>query len=213
MNNMQNILIIGAHFDDAELGAGATAARLVSQGKNVYKFTLTDNATNFEERNIRVCYADSQKQSCLAAETLGVTEIENDAPVPCSTLMYSKQVMQHLEKILYAYSIDTVFTHFHADMNQDHVEANRICLTAARHCRNVLEYQSNGYVSDNEFHPRFFVDVSDFIEQKKRALACYGAEHDRMNRLFTTIIERNHLWGYANEVEYAEGFRVVKMLG
>lgn len=33
-----------------------------------------------------------------------------------------------------------------------------------------------------------------------------------MNRLFDTVIERNHIWGYANEVEYAEGFRIVKMI-
>lgn len=92
------------------------------------------------------------------------------------------------------------------------MEASRICLTAARHCRNILEFQSNGYVLDNEFTPTYFVDISDFIEQKKQALACYGSEHDRLNRLFTTAIERNHIRGYANEVEYAEGFRLIKML-
>lgn len=37
---MDNILIVGAHFDDAELGVGGTAAKLVEQGKNVYKLTL-----------------------------------------------------------------------------------------------------------------------------------------------------------------------------
>ena len=39
---MDNILIIGAHFDDTELGVGGTAAKLAEQGKNVYKLTLTD---------------------------------------------------------------------------------------------------------------------------------------------------------------------------
>ena len=97
-------------------------------------------------------------------------------------------------------------------MNQDHVEASKICLTAARHCRNILEYRSNGYMLDSDFHPTYFVDISDFIEQKRQALACYGEEHNRMHRLFAMNLERNHVWGFANEVEYAEGFRVIKML-
>lgn len=29
---MENILIVGAHFDDTELGAGGTAAKLVKSG-------------------------------------------------------------------------------------------------------------------------------------------------------------------------------------
>lgn len=210
---MENVLIVGAHFDDAELGVGGTAAKLISQGKKVYKYTLTDNETRFDRRNISVSYADSKKQSASAAKELGLLEIENEHPIPCSSLKYSKEIMQRVEKIIFDYNIDTVFVHFNADMNQDHVEASRICLTAARHCANVLEYQSNGYILDNEFRPTFFVDISKFLEQKKRALSCYGSEHDRQNRLFETNIERNHIWGYANEVEYAEGFRVIKMLG
>ena len=51
---MENILIVGAHFDDAELGAGGTAAKLVKQGKKVYKLTLTDNVTLFKQKNINV---------------------------------------------------------------------------------------------------------------------------------------------------------------
>jgi LmbE family N-acetylglucosaminyl deacetylase len=58
---MNNVLIIGAHFDDAELGAGGTAAKLVSEGKKVYKLTLTDNATKFTQKNINVDYDSSKR--------------------------------------------------------------------------------------------------------------------------------------------------------
>ena len=37
MKSFNNILIVGAHFDDSELGAGGTAAKLAAEGKNVYK--------------------------------------------------------------------------------------------------------------------------------------------------------------------------------
>ncbi len=211
MKSMNNILLIGAHFDDAELGAGGTAAKFCEQGKNVYKITLTDNVTLFQQKAIKVDYRSSYLQSQMACDILGIKHIDFEAE-ECSKLEYGKDVMQKVEKIIYDYKIDTVFIHFGEDMNRDHVEANKICLTAARHCANILEYQSNGYILDDAFYPTYFINISDQIERKKQALNCYGGEHNRMNRLFDTIIERNHIWGYANEVEYAEGFRIVKMI-
>lgn len=163
---MENILIIGAHFDDAELGAGGTAAKLTKAGKKVYKLTLTDNVTKFEQKCINVDYDASKKQSGKAAAVLGMKEIVDFEPIECSTLSYSKDVMQRVEKVIYEYNIDTVFIHFGTDMNQDHVEASRICITAARHCKNILEFQSNGYILDNEFYPTFFVDISDCVDLK-----------------------------------------------
>ncbi len=209
---MKNILIIGAHFDDTELGVGGTAAKLVKDGNKVYKLTLTDNVTRYNQKNIIVDYESSKIQSAQAAAIIGMKEIDDFMPVECSKLYYNKDIMQQVEKVIFNYEIDTVFLHFGTDMNQDHVEASRICITAARHCANILEFQSNGYILDNEFYPTFFVDISKTIDIKRRALDQYGLEHNRYNRLFETNIERNHIWGYANEVEYAEGFRIVKFL-
>lgn len=211
MKSINNVLIVGAHFDDSELGAGGTAAKLSKEGKNVYKVTLTDNVTKFMYRDVNVGFESSQLQSKKACEILGIQELEFQ-PEECSKLLYSKEVMQRLEAIIFQYNIDTVFIHFNEDMNRDHIEANNICLTAARHCANIFEYQSNGYILDNVFYPTFFVNISDYIDKKREALSQYGSEHNRMNRLFETVIERNHIWGYANEVEYAEGFRIVKMI-
>lgn len=209
---MNNILIIGAHFDDAELGAGGTAAKLADEGKKVYKLTLTDNATNFAQKHISVDYDSSRIQSGNACKVLGVREVVDFEPVECSTLLYGKEIMQRVERVIYEYGIDTVFIHFGTDMNQDHVAANQICITAARHCANILEYQSNGYILDNVFYPTYFVDISNYVDLKRVALSCYSNEHDRFNRLFETNIERNHIWGYGNEVDYVEGFKIVKFL-
>ena len=211
MKSINNVLIIGAHFDDAELGAGGTAAKLVDEGKKVYKVTLTDNVTDFTQKGLSVSYESSKEQSRRACEILGIEELMI-RPEPCSSLEYSKEVMQRLEALIFQYQIDTVFIHFNEDMNRDHIEANHISLTAARHCANVLEFQSNGYILDNVFYPTFFINISNYVEKKREALRQYGSEHNRMNRLFDTVLERNHIWGYANEVEYAEGFRIVKMI-
>lgn len=209
---MERILFVGAHFDDVELGAGGTAAKLAVQGKEVYKLTLTDNVTNFDAMNITVAYESSREQSAEACKVLGITELTDFEPAPCTELIYRKEIMQRVEKYILDLGIDTVFMHFKADMNTDHVAAFRICLTAARHCANILQYQSNGYVLENTYYPTFFVDITDFVDRKRAALACYGSEHNRFNSLFDVCIDRNRVWGYSNKVQYAEGFDVIKMI-
>ena len=209
---MDNILIVGAHFDDTELGAGGAAARFAAEGKNVYKLTLTDNVTRFDEMDINVEYDSSRRQSADACNILGIQEITDFEPIECSKLNYTQAIMQKVEKYIYDLNIDTIFMHFNADMNTDHVAASRICLTAGRHCRNIIQFQSNGYVLENVYYPTFFVDISNYIEKKKAALTCYGSEHNRFDRLFESSIERCHIWGYDNKVEYAEGFNIIKML-
>lgn len=209
---MENVLIVGAHFDDAELGAGGTAAKLAAEGKNVYKLTLTDNVTKFDAMNINVAYESSRMQSAKACEVLGIKEITDFVPVECSKLEYTQEIMQKVEKYVFDLNIDTIFMHFNADMNTDHVAASRICLTAGRHCKNIIQFQSNGYVLENVYYPTFFVDISGFVEKKRAALACYGSEHNRFDSLFEVSIDRNRVWGYSNKVKYAEGFNIIKML-
>lgn len=209
---MDNILIIGAHFDDTELGVGGTAAKLVNDGKKVFKLTLTDNVTRFHHHNILVEYETSSNQSKKACDILGVTELYDFKPIECSQLKYSTELMQSIENLIFKHNIDTVFLHYSHDMNQDHIEASKLCTTAARHCENILAYQSNGYILDTDFYPRFFVDVSGYIHRKISALSQYGEEHNRFNQLFQMCIKRNEIWGFANKVKYAEGFDVIKML-
>ncbi len=209
---MKNILIIGAHYDDAELGVGGTAAKLASQGLNVYKLTLTDNVTKSSHLHINVDYETSVKESAKACEVLGVKEITDFKPVPCTKLHYNTEMMQAIENVIYQYNIDTVFMHYLDDLNQDHIEASKLCLTAARHCQNIFYYQSNLYLPPHQFNPTFFVDISDYIQLKENALYQYTGDHNRNNALFQTNMERNHIWGYSNKVAYAEGFMVQKYM-
>ncbi len=209
---MENILIIGAHYDDAELGVGGVAAKLTSEGKNVYKLTLTNNVTKSKHLHIDVEYETSKIQSAEACKVLGVQEITDFEPIECNQLFYNTGVMQRVEDVLYEHNIDTVFMHYTNDLNQDHISASKISLTAARHCKNIFFYQSNLYISPQPFAPNVFFDISDFVEKKRMALLKYSGDHNRYHSLFETNIERNHVWGYSNRCAYAEGFVVQKAL-
>lgn len=209
---MKNILIVGAHYDDAELGVGGTAAKLASEGKNVYKLTLTNNVTRSTHLHLDIAYDTSMKESGAACKVLGINEVSEFEPIECCQLFYNTDTMQKIEDVIYKYNIDTIFMHFSDDANQDHIEAAKLCKTAARHCDNLFAYQSNLYVLTKPYYPTYFVDISEFVDKKIEALQQYGDGHNRFNSLFETTIERNKVWGYSNKVKYAEAFLPLKIL-
>jgi len=213
---MQNILVIGAHYDDAELGVGGSMAKWAKNGKNVYKLTLTDNVTKFDKRGINVDNESSVKESVKACEILGVTEITDFELEVCTQLQFNKTQMQQIESFIIDNSIDTVVMHYVSDIQQDHVHASTISYVAGRYCDNLLMYQSNKYVLPKDFYPRYFEDITQTIELKKKALSMYGEGHNRYNSLFDMTIAQNRVDGYKinmNEKEsYAESFVIMKMV-
>jgi len=211
------ILVIGAHYDDAELGAGGSMAKWIKDGKEVFKLTLTDNVTKFEKKNIIVDNDTSIKESARACKILGVKEILTIDLAPCTELQFNKMQMQQIESFIIDNNIDTVVIHYLSDIQQDHVHASTISYVAGRYCDNILMYQSNKYILPKDFYPRYFEDITETIELKKEALSCYGDGHNRFNSLFDMTISQNRVEGYKinmNEKEsYAESFVIMKMVG
>jgi len=206
---MKKVLVVGAHYDDAELAAGGLMARLVSEGAKAYKITLTDTEVIDKKMGLAIQSDNAKANSKDACKILGVEEIPFTTQ-PYGNLAYSQDAMRELENIIKTLDIDTCIYHFSDDYNTDHVAANTICNTAFRHCKSTMMFQSNPYITEKLFAPNFFIDVSKFIDLKKAALSCYEKDHDRQGKLFDTAIERNKIWGYACHCEYAEGFKVVK---
>ena len=123
---MRKILAIGAHFDDVELGVGGAMAKLSQGGADVYKLTLTNNVTKFNQLAIDVDFETSFEESLKACNVLGIKQIEPTAYAECTNLEFNPQVMQDVERIVFDLKIDTVFCHFFSDMQQDHVNASKI---------------------------------------------------------------------------------------
>ena len=211
INSFQNILIIGAHHDDSELACSGTAMKYLELGSNVYKLTLTDNETNSSDLKIYVQPERSKIDSAKAARIVGYKELSEIPPIKCNFLVYNTNYMQSLESLIYKYNIDTVFIHHHSDSNMDHIEANKIVITASRHVKNVLLYKSNFHISTDQFNPTLYIDISDYIEKKTLALKQYEDQHDRNGRLFSSTIDRNRIWGTMNRVDYCEAFQVFKL--
>ena len=203
---MENILAIGAHFDDVELGVGGTLAKLSNKGANVYKLTLSDNVTNFEQLNIKVAFEECKNQSLKSCKILGLNQIEPEEYIPCNYLDYSTRTMQMVEKIIFDLEIDTVFSHFPSDVQQDHVGASKVAYVASRYCPRLLFYQSNRYVLPTDFYPRFFSDITTFFDRKFEALHCYEGDHDRLSKLFSQTKLQNQIWGHQMQMSKKDNF-------
>ena len=164
-----NILVIGAHYDDAELGAGGSMAKWVKEGNKVFKLTLSDNDTRFKDKKIYVKPHEAKSESKKACEILGVEEL-NDLVLPqkCTELVYNKRDMQKIEAFILDRQINMIVMHNIFDIQQDHVHAATISYVAGRYCDSVLMYQSNQYVLPVDFYPRYYVDISKTIDLKKR---------------------------------------------
>lgn len=214
---MKNVLMIGAHYDDVELGCGGTAYVLTSKGANVYKMTLTDNEfTDSVMGNIEITKKKSALSSEKSCNILGMKEVNLKYQSCYGKLMYHHKLMKEIEDFIMLHNVDSIFMHFDRDMHHDHIVAYDICKTAGRHCRNIFTYQSNGYIKDRTFSPVFFIDISDAIKMKEKALRIYEEDQEEQNRggrLFDICIKQNEIYGYGNGVKYAEGFEVIKMMG
>jgi len=209
-SNCKNILAVGAHFDDVELGVGGTLAKYADSGCNVYKLTLTNNITEFKQKKIKVDFNSSHDESLKAVKVLGIKHLELKDYYPCTKLKFTVDSMQMIEKIIFDLNIDTVFAHFHSDIQQDHNSASKLCYVAARYCPRVLFYQSNRYILPSDFYPRIFSDITDFANKKFEALNCYTGCHNRFNSLFDQTRKQNEVWGYQISMNknlcVAEGF-------
>ena len=160
---------------------------------------------------VNVDFDSSLKDSAAACKCLGIEEIVDFGYERCNYLKYSTELMQKIETVIFEKNIDTVFIHYNSDFNQDHLASSQLTLTAARHVKNILYYQSNGYILESSFYPTVFFDISDVYNKKIEALQQYHGGHNRFNRLFDISLKRNDVWGYGNQVQYAEGFVPVKI--
>ncbi len=77
IETFERFLFIGPHPDDIEIGAGATAAKLASTGKQVCFLICTDGRYGTGQTALRgdALASERQKEALRSAEKLGVTDV------------------------------------------------------------------------------------------------------------------------------------------
>ena len=208
-----NILAVGAHWDDIELGCGLTLKKLKENGHNIFSVVVCSSQYGKDE-NEGMKESEALEYGLKSFELIGADYVPTDKE-PNSKLTYNKKIMQILEGIVNDKKIDTVFTHWFGDINTDHKVTWDISRTAFRNVKNHFMYQSNSYSDNvNIFKPNFYFSFNkEEYAFKEKILSQYTSEWNRREaRWKREIFEREQYWGHISGNDYAEGFQVGKVV-
>lgn len=206
-----NILAIGAHFDDVELGCGGTLARHVRMGDQVFIYVATLSGFANPESLVVRDSSEALEEGRSAAKILGAELI--CGKFETLKLEFTDELNTELVHLVEENNIELIYTHWIGDIHHDHVALARASLHSGRHVPRMLMYCSNWYQSYNNFHSNFYVDISAYWEMKERAILAYQSEYKRVGRKWIDYFKRVALNnGNRVSVDMAEAFEVVKWL-
>ena len=207
-----NILAIGAHFDDIEIGCGGTLIKHIKKKDEVYMYVLTDSEYKDYDGTMLRTKEIAFEEGRNAAAILGVKELKCDF-FETKKLEYSVALIESINKTIDEFEIDTVYTHWVHDVHQDHSAIGRATLNAGRHIPRILMYRSNWYATNVHFANNFFVDISQYIETKVEAIKAHTTEYRKRGDEWIDFVKyHNRNSGIEMNVEYAEVFEIIKYL-
>lgn len=207
-----NVLAIGAHFDDVELGCGGALAKHAAGGDAVYVFVATVSGfTNQYDQTVRT-NESALKEANQAMQVIGATQLICGNFKTLEVEFIDPLNIQIL-KIVQERKIDLVYTHWTGDIHHDHQAVARASLHSCRHVPRLLMYRSNWYHSTQDFRGNFYIDITHHWNAKERAIRAHASEVERTgNKWISFFHNEAENAGQRIGVRYAEVFEVVKWI-
>ncbi len=206
-----NVLGVGAHYDDLELGCSGTLITHARNGDNVTMVVITDSAYENPDGKIIRTKAVAQKEGTRAAHLVGAELIclnYKTFMVPFDDIL-GKILLGFVEKL----EIDIIYSHWVYDLHRDHQYAGQSTLMAGRHVPRFLMYRSNFYDTEQQFRGNFYSDISDTMETKIEVIKAHESELERVRYEWLDFFTKQHENdGQKIGVHYAECFEVVRYL-
>lgn len=207
-----NILAIGAHFDDVELGCGGTLSKHVQDGDQVYVYVATVSGyINQYQQEIR-SNSIAKEEAINAMNILGIKEMIC-GQFETLNLEFNDALNIEILRIIEQKNIDQVYTHWVGDIHHDHQSIARATLHSARHIPRLLMYRSNWYHSTMDFRGNFYVDITQTWDKKAAAILAHKSEDARTGSKWLGFF-RNEAENAGQKigVQLAEPFEIVKYL-
>ncbi len=214
-----DVLVIGAHPDDAEIACGGTVLRVARGGGTVAVVDLSAG-----ECATRGSASTRREEAKRASAVLGLAAREN-LGLPDCAIRDTEAARLELVVAIRRYRPGIVIAPHPRDHHPDHAAAGRL-VAAASFLSGVGGVEAEGerhrvgavlfYMMHHRFKPDVIVDVSDVYEEKIRAVRCYASQlHDPNVRGNETLIAsedfldrlraRNRYYGEAIGASYGEG--------
>ena len=206
-----NILAVGAHYDDIELGCSGTLINHVKNGDTVWMVVVSDSGYNDPSGRIIRNSETAGKEGEKATKIIGGRLIGLNYKT--FYIPFDEKLTSDLTGIIETNHIDTIYSHWTQDIHRDHQNTAKSVLMAARHIPRLLMYQSNWYEAEKAFHATLYTDISDVLSQKLEAIKAHQSEVKRTNNAWIDYLKHKHrLDGMKTGIEFAEAFIPVRYL-
>lgn len=226
-----DILAIGAHPDDVELGCGGTLAKLIHEGKKVAIVDLTRG-----ELGTRGTHITRAEEAAEASRILGVSAREN-LEMKDGFLVNSEECQMQIVRMIRKYRPEMVFCNAIDDRHPDHAKASKLVsdacfLSGLIKIETELEGEKQDfwrpkhvfhYIQWKNIEPDFVVDISGYMDKKIEACIAYKTQFYDPNSSepMTPIATKDFLesltyraqdLGRLSGVAYAEGFTTERLI-
>jgi LmbE family N-acetylglucosaminyl deacetylase len=224
-DRIQRVMVVTAHPDDSEFGAGGTVAKLVREGKRVVYCILTNGNKGSGDRTMTPerLVAIREEEQRGAAGVLGVDQVDflgfadgeledtyASRRAVCAAIRRHQPDLiitmnPHRTKNLYASHrdhriaagivLDVVYP-----LARDHMAFPEL-LAEGLEPHKVKEVHLMAWES-----PELVVDITDTIDLKIKALTCHVSQIKDVAGMEARVRERNAALGKPTGVAYAETF-------
>ncbi|KIC90210.1 bacillithiol biosynthesis deacetylase BshB1 [Flavihumibacter sp. ZG627] len=230
-----DILAIGVHPDDVELGCSGTIINEIKNGKKVGILDLTQG-----ELGTRGTIETRYAEAAAAAGIMGIHVREN-LKMRDGFFTNDEAHQRHLIRAIRTYQPDIVLANSLEDRHPDHGRAGKLiadsCFLAGLVKIETVDQDGKPqerwrpknifhYIQDRLQEPHFLVDISDVFDQRMQAIEAYTTqfynpdmENEGLQTYISTpdfrdsVVARARMLGKRIGVKYAEGFRTQKTLG
>ncbi len=200
-----NILAIGAHPDDIELGCGGLLLKAARQDHhNIFMYTLTRGGASGDPE-------ERTKELMLSAKSIGAKRLWIDN-FEDTKLSLSSDLINHIEFFIKKADPDIVLTHSLGDTHHDHRAIAASTMEAGRFVPNILAYE---IPVTRDFKPQVYYDISDVIDDKIELINIFLSQRSK------SFLQSNAIRGLAqyralqsrfdNSVSCVEAFEVQKL--
>ena len=198
-----NVLAIGAHPDDLELGCAGTLARHVAEGDRVTLLVVTSGQAGPGDVALR------ENEAREAASVLGADVVFGGLP-DGSVSRYELELVHLVEEVVRSTGADVVYTHGQKDSHQDHRAVALASMGACRGVQRLLCYDSPSSVA---FSPSVFVDITTTLDKKVAALQAHETQvgHSAMASVSLVRTQAGYR-GFQSRCEAAEGFEPLRLV-
>lgn len=223
MSQNLDILIFGAHADDAEIGMSGLIAKQVAAGSKVGICDLTE-AELSSNGNVEL----RKKEAAAASEVLGIT-MRSNLGLPDRGLYVTPEHVAAVTEVIRLHAPSVIFAPYWEDRHPDHVACSKLVEEAVFNAklRRFMPDKPAVPAPDLYFYfindwktPDLLVDVTNYYEKKEAALGCYQSQFGQvssnpdvaltpLNQGYVERVKaRDALLGQRKLIPYAEGFAV-----